>query len=74
MKVLPKLEKLAMQGCAKVTDDAVAALSAFPSLREVDLKGTSVSEKGVAMLREAKPQTRIYSGPWKAPTASFRNN
>jgi hypothetical protein len=74
MKALPKLEKLALQGCGRVGDDAVPILAAMPSLREVDLKGTGVTEKGVATLLEAKPKARVYFGSWKAPTASFRNN
>ncbi len=74
MKVLSKLEKLTMQGCARVGDDAIPTLAALPSLREVDLKGTAVTQKGVAMLLEAKPKARIYFGRWNAPTASFRNN
>jgi hypothetical protein len=74
MKALPKLEKLRLQGCGRVGDDSIAALSALPALVEVDLKGTGVTEKGVAMLRAAKPKARIYSGEWVARTASFRNN
>jgi hypothetical protein len=74
MKALPKLEKLKLQGCNRVDDEAVAALAALPNLREVDLKGTGVTEKGVATLRAAKPKIQVYYGPWEARTASFRNN
>ena len=74
MKALPKLERLKLQGCDKVGDDAIPALAALPNLREVDLKGTAVTEQGVAALRTAKPKAQIYSGKWEAPTASFRNN
>jgi internalin A len=74
MKALPKLEKLKLQGCARVGDDAIRALIALPNLREVDLKGTSVTEKGVAALRAAKPKAQIYFGPWEAKAANFRNN
>ena len=74
MKALPKLEKLKLQGCARVNDEAVPALIALPNLREVDLKGTSVTEKGVATLRAAKPKARVYFGPWEAKAANFRNN
>ena len=41
MKSLPKLEKLKVQGCKRVNDEAIPVLAAFPGLREVDLKGTS---------------------------------
>ena len=74
MKALPKLEILRLQTCSRVADDAVPALIGLPNLREVDLKGTAVTEKGVAQLRAAKPNLKIYYGAWEAPTASFRNN
>jgi internalin A len=74
MKGLPKLERLKLQGCTRVDDSAVAALIAMPNLREIDLKGTSVTEKGRAALRAAKPAAQIYFGPWEAKAANFRNN
>jgi len=74
MKALPKLEKLKLQGCARVNDEAIRTLIALPNLREVDLKGTSVTDKGLAALRAAKPKLQIYSGPWDAKAANFRNN
>jgi len=74
MKALPKLEKLKLQGCNRIDDEAVAALAALPSLREVDLKGTPVTEKGVAALRAVKPKIQVYYGPWEARIANFRNN
>jgi len=74
MKALPKLEKLKLQGCGRVDDEAVRALIALPNLREIDLKGTSVTEKGLAALRSAKPKAQIFSGPWVAKAANFRNN
>jgi len=74
MKTLPKLEKLRMQGCSRVDDEAVRVLSTFPSLREADLKGTGVTEKGIAILRTSKPKVQIYYGQWEAPAANFRNN
>ena len=74
MKALPRLEKLRLQGCGRVDDAAIPALLALKNLNEVDLKGTAVTEKGIAALRAAKPKTRIHYGPWTARTASFRNN
>jgi internalin A len=74
MKALPKLEKLQLEGCDRVTDDSVRALAALPGLRQVDLKGSAVTEKGIAALRAAKPGIQIYSGPWVAKAANFRNN
>jgi len=74
MKAYPKLARLKLQGCDRVDDDAAAVLAGFPALQEVDLKGTAVTEKGLAILRAAKPKLRIYSGAWNAPAANFRNN
>jgi Leucine rich repeat/Leucine Rich repeat len=74
MKSLPKLENLKVQGCLKVDDESLAVLAAFPALRELDLKGTSVTEKGLAMFRAAKPKAVIYTGPWDGRSAAFRNN
>lgn len=74
MKALPRLEKLTLQGCDRVDDEAARMLTALPALREVDLKGTAVSPAGVAALRNAKPKLKVITGPWDAKAANFRNN
>ena len=74
MKALPKLENLKLQGCDRVDDDSIPALAALPALRQVDLKGSGVTEKGLAALKAAKPGIQVYSGPWVAKAANFRNN
>jgi hypothetical protein len=74
MKSLSKLESLQLQGCSKVDDESLEVLATFPALRELDLKGTSVTEKGLAKFRAAKPKTVIYTGPWEGKAAAFRNN
>lgn len=74
MKQLRKLEKLKLQGCERVDDESAAILATFPALKEVDLKGSSVTEQGIAALRAAKPNIRVYSGDWEAASAAFRNN
>jgi hypothetical protein len=74
MKALPKLEKLRLQGCDRVNDDSIRALASLPGLRQVDLKGSAVTEKGIAALRAAKPGIQVYSGSWVAKAANFRNN
>jgi hypothetical protein len=74
MKTLTKLERLKLQGCKRVNDDAVAALIAMPALREVDLKGTSVSDQGAAKLRAAKQGMVVYVGIWEGKAAAYRNN
>jgi len=74
MKALPKLEKLKLQGCNRVDDQAVQTLIAMPNLHEVDLQGTSVTEQGAARLRAAKPAAVVYFGPWDGKSAAYRNN
>jgi hypothetical protein len=74
MKALPKLQRLKLQGCDRVDDTAVPILATYPSLQEVDLKGTSVTEKGLTALRAAKPKLRVFHGTWDAKAANFRNN
>jgi Leucine-rich repeat (LRR) protein len=74
LKSLTGLERLKLQGCGRINDEAVAVLIAMPSLREVDLKGTAVTEKGADVLRAAKPRALVYIGPWEGKAAAYRNN
>ena len=74
IKALTKLQRLKLQGCDRIDDGAVSILAGFASLEEVDLKGTAVTEKGLAALRAARPRLRIFHGPWEAKAANFRNN
>jgi internalin A len=74
LKALPKLEKLKLQGCDRVDDQAVQTLVAMPNLHEVDLQGTSVTEQGAARFRAAKPSAVVYVGPWDGKSAAYRNN
>jgi internalin A len=74
MRSLTKLEKLKLQGCNRINDDSIRTLIAMPVLREVDLKGTAVTEQGAATLRTAKPGVMVYVGPWDGKSASYRNN
>ncbi|HLK22547.1 MAG TPA: hypothetical protein VKT81_26555 [Bryobacteraceae bacterium] len=74
IKSLTSLERLKLQGCKRIDDEAVAQLIAMPSLREVDLKGTSVTEKGAQMFRAAKPNAVVFIGPWEGKQAAYRNN
>ena len=71
---LPNLAVVRFQGCGKIDDASVKTLAAMPNLREADLRGTSVSEKGAAALRSAKPGVQVTFGPWQGIAASFRNN
>ncbi|MDQ6707410.1 MAG: hypothetical protein M3Z85_15710 [Acidobacteriota bacterium] len=74
MQSLTKLERLKLQGCNRIDDESVATLIAMPALREVDLRGTSVSEKGAAALKSARSGLMVYFGPWEGKSANYRNN
>lgn len=63
LKALVKLERLSLQGCKRVGDDGAALLGAWPALRELNLKGTAVTEKGLADLRRTKPAVQILFSP-----------
>jgi Leucine-rich repeat (LRR) protein len=56
---LKKLERLNLQGCKQLKDDAATVLASFKHLRSLDLKDSGISDKAVAKLREALPQTQI---------------
>ncbi len=71
---LPNLEAVRFQGCGKIGDAALKTLAAMPHLKEADLRGTSVTEKGAAELRAAKPGVKIWFGPWEGKSAKYRNN
>lgn len=74
ISLLPRLERLKLQGCNRINDESIATLKAMPALREVDLQGTTVTEKGAAALRSAKPGVTVYFGPWEGKAAGYRNN
>lgn len=60
LKGLNRLERLSLQGCKRLGDDAAPLLASWPSLLILDLKGTAMTEKGLADLRRAKPNARIF--------------
>jgi hypothetical protein len=74
MKSLTKLERLKLQGCKRVGDDSIRTLISMPALRQVDLQGTAVTEKGAAEFKAAKPGAVIFFGPWDGKSANYRNN
>lgn len=74
MKGLPKLQRLRLQGCDRVDDSAIPLLASFPSLEELDLKGTAVTDRGLKTLQSARPKLRVFHGAWDAKAANFRNN
>jgi hypothetical protein len=74
MRALPALEKLYVQGCNRINDEAMSTVAAMPALKEVDLQGTSVTPRGAAALKSARPSILIFYGPWNGKSANYRNN
>ncbi|HKE23064.1 MAG TPA: hypothetical protein VKB88_11935 [Bryobacteraceae bacterium] len=59
LKRLAKLEKLNLQGCKRLRDDAAAALAEFKQLQALDVKDSGLSEPAVARIRAALPQCQV---------------
>ena len=74
MKALGNLERLKLQGCSRIDDASDPTLIAMKSLKEIDLQGTAVTEKGAAALKAAKPGVTVFFGPWDGKSANYRNN
>lgn len=59
LKSLARLERLNLQGCRRLRDDAATVLAGFKQLKELDAKDSGLSEPSVARLRAALPDCRI---------------
>jgi len=59
LKPLAKLERLNLQGCKRLRDDAAATVAQFHQLRVLDLKDSSLSEEAVARIRAALPDCQV---------------
>jgi hypothetical protein len=59
LKPLAKLERLNLQGCKRLRDDADVALAGFHQLRALDVKDSSLSAEAVARIRTALPACEI---------------
>jgi Leucine-rich repeat (LRR) protein len=61
LKGLQKLERLSLQDDRRLGDDAAPVLGSFTSLRWLDVKGTAMTEKGIAELRRQLPNCQIVN-------------
>ena len=59
LATLPKVERLNLEFCPEVGDDALRHLTSWKSLRWIDLHGTKVTAEGVASLRGQRPDCKI---------------
>lgn len=72
LKPLTKLERLSLQGCQRVGDDAAPVIAGWAALKVVDLKGTGVTPTGIAAVRQARPALQVYSGAWEGTKMASR--
>ena len=59
LKTLPNLERLNLENCARIDDDALPHLASWKSLRWVDLNGTRVTKEAVIKLRQQRPDCQV---------------
>jgi len=59
LKGLSKLERLSLQGCTRLKDDAANVLAEFRQLRAVDLKDSGVSAESASRVRAALPGCEV---------------
>lgn len=61
---LGQVNKLALTGCPRVDDSALAELARWKSLKFLDVQETNVTEQAVERLEKAKPGMIILRGPF----------
>jgi hypothetical protein len=59
LKPLANLERLDLQFCEGVKDDAISQLVEWKSLKRVDLHGSGVTKEGIATLRTQRPDLKV---------------
>ena len=64
---LEKVEKLGLEGCRRIGDDAVPELAGWKSLKYLDLQETQVTTQGVEALRKARPDLMVLTVAAKTP-------
>jgi hypothetical protein len=56
------IEKLGLEGCPRVNDDALMELAKWKNLKYLDVQDTEVTQTGVEALKKANPSIAILSG------------
>jgi internalin A len=59
LQPLSKLERLDLQSCKRLRDDAAGVLATFKQLRVLDLKDSGLSEAAVGKIRAALPECQV---------------
>ena len=61
---LSKLEKLGLEACSRIDDQALKVLAEWKSLKYLDIQETKVTPDGVQSLKKQRPELVILSGPF----------
>ena len=56
------IEKLGLEGCRRVNDEAMAELAKWKNLKYLDVQDTEVTQAGVDALKKTNPAIAILSG------------
>ena len=67
---LGKLEKLGLEACARIDDEALRVIAGWKSLKYVDVQETKVTPVGVDALKKERPEMVVLSGPFTPPKAA----
>jgi Leucine-rich repeat (LRR) protein len=73
LKSLSKLERLDLQSCSRINDDAVAILQSLPALHVVDVSAAGPTEKGLNELRNSRPGLRIIASRFQPTNPAMPN-
>jgi hypothetical protein len=61
LKTMPNVERLGLEYCPDIGDDAIPHLVDWKSLKTVDLYGTKITAEGFAKLRRQRPDCKFLS-------------
>jgi internalin A len=73
LKALNKLERLDLQACARLSDDAVPVLKSFPALRVLDVTASGLTGKAVSALQSAKPGLQVVTTSFRPASPAMPN-
>jgi internalin A len=73
LKGLSRLERLDLQSCARVGDDALPVLESMPALRVLDVTASAMTEKSVAELRKARPGLQVVASSFRPGKPAMPN-
>src|SRR5262245_15064513 len=63
LSALAKVEKLGLEGCARIDDSAASGLAAWKGVKYIDLQDTRVTSEGVEALKKARPGLVVLANP-----------